>query len=118
MSNGIKFDPSNITVADVVKVYTGRPGCMCGCKGKYRINPAYREAVQADRGSHVTDDEVSLRSCQQAVARLERNADQVRTYERLDNKSCHIETDTNNFTVYLRPSLGRKGQVALAAQTQ
>lgn len=26
---------SELTVADVSKVYSGRPGCGCGCRGKY-----------------------------------------------------------------------------------
>lgn len=26
--------------ADVVRVYSGRPGCACGCRGNYSTNPA------------------------------------------------------------------------------
>lgn len=25
----------NVTAADVAQVYSGKQGCMCGCKGKY-----------------------------------------------------------------------------------
>jgi hypothetical protein len=24
-----------INIADVAKIYSGKPGCMCGCKGRY-----------------------------------------------------------------------------------
>lgn len=29
-----------IDATKVVKVYSGRPGCGCGCRGKYSTNPA------------------------------------------------------------------------------
>lgn len=28
----------DLTPASVVKAYVGKPGCMCGCKGKYYYN--------------------------------------------------------------------------------
>lgn len=27
------------TLANVEKVYSGKPGCMCGCRGKYSYAP-------------------------------------------------------------------------------
>lgn len=30
-----KFDIQSINPGDVVKGYKGKPGCMCGCQGKY-----------------------------------------------------------------------------------
>lgn len=42
----------------VLKVYTGKRGCMCGCEGEYR----YPKAMQAEgtkrRGYSVDDDEI------------------------------------------------------------
>jgi len=28
-----------IEAKDVVRTYSGKPGCMCGCQGKYNENP-------------------------------------------------------------------------------
>jgi len=39
-------------ISNIEKVYSGRYGCMCGCKGKY----TYNEGVGADA------EEVSVRS--------------------------------------------------------
>lgn len=39
-----------LTPADVRAVYSGRPGCMCGCKGKYSVNPIHRAEADKDRG--------------------------------------------------------------------
>jgi hypothetical protein len=27
------------TLANVERVYSGKPGCMCGCRGTYSISP-------------------------------------------------------------------------------
>jgi hypothetical protein len=35
---------------------------MCGCLGKYTVNPAHRDYVGAYRGYDVSDEEVSERS--------------------------------------------------------
>lgn len=28
-----------IEAKDVIRTYSGKPGCMCGCQGKYNENP-------------------------------------------------------------------------------
>ena len=28
-----------IQVTDITQTYSGKPGCMCGCRGKYNNNP-------------------------------------------------------------------------------
>lgn len=50
------MDIQTITPAEVMQVYSGKPGCMCGCKGKYSVNPAHRAAADKDRG-YPHDDE-------------------------------------------------------------
>lgn len=32
--------PFQVTFSQVARVYSGLPGCMCGCRGKYHANPA------------------------------------------------------------------------------
>lgn len=50
-----KFGPSKI----VLKAYSGKPGCACGCLGKYYYQKATQELGTKDRGYKVDDDEVS-----------------------------------------------------------
>lgn len=38
-----------VAVDDVVRVYSGKPGCMCGCKGNYRSNPNHADADKDDK---------------------------------------------------------------------
>jgi hypothetical protein len=33
-----------LTPEDVARVYSGKPGCGCGCRGQYRANPAHAKA--------------------------------------------------------------------------
>jgi xanthine dehydrogenase iron-sulfur cluster and FAD-binding subunit A len=39
-----------ITPKQVQKAYSGKQGCMCGCKGKYSINPAHKAEADVERG--------------------------------------------------------------------
>lgn len=52
----------NINVSNILKVYNGKVGCMCGCLGKYSVPTCNREAASKDRGYAVSDDECSDRS--------------------------------------------------------
>jgi hypothetical protein len=38
------------TVAHIKQVYSGKQGCMCGCLGKYSVNPAFKAQVDRERG--------------------------------------------------------------------
>ena len=43
----------------VIKVYTGKQGCMCGCKGKYRYTSAAQAEGGERRGYEVADSDVN-----------------------------------------------------------
>lgn len=64
----------SVTKNDVTSAYSGRPGCMCGCKGKHSYHPKYRIASGQRRGYKVSDDEVSLRSISYTLNKLQRFA--------------------------------------------
>lgn len=40
----------SLTENDIMKVYSGKPGCMCGCKGIYRVHPLHLAAANKSRG--------------------------------------------------------------------
>jgi hypothetical protein len=39
-----------ITPDMVREVYSGKQGCMCGCLGKYSVNPAHKAEADSERG--------------------------------------------------------------------
>ena len=49
----------SITVEQVSQVYSGRQGCMCGCRGNYSEQPAQKKRVlkllQSDPRSKIED---------------------------------------------------------------
>jgi hypothetical protein len=49
-----------VKLDDVVKVYSGRPRCGCGCCGKYHVNPAHLELANKLRGYDYEPGDVNL----------------------------------------------------------
>jgi hypothetical protein len=54
-------------------VYSGKPGCMCGCRGKYSYASDYKKEGGKERGYDVTDEDVSDRSVKLIVGKLMNN---------------------------------------------
>ena len=52
---------AGVTHKMVLKVYSGRLGCMCGCRGKWRWNPSQRSGEQ-DAIYNLDDNDYSARS--------------------------------------------------------
>jgi hypothetical protein len=65
-----KPKPVLVDLARVRQTYSGRPGCCCGCRGKHRFASKYREGAQAARGYPISDDEVSDRSVDLTVRKI------------------------------------------------
>lgn len=51
-------DVQSLRSSDVMQAYSGRPGCMCGCKGKYFVHSAHRALAAEDCGYAVDDEDV------------------------------------------------------------
>jgi hypothetical protein len=51
----IDIDINTVTTHDILQVYSGRPGCGCGCRGKYRYNPANLEEAKANAGARILE---------------------------------------------------------------
>jgi hypothetical protein len=49
----------NIKIENVMQVYSGKSGCMCGCNGKYKIPTHMREVADKTRGYPHSDEDVS-----------------------------------------------------------
>jgi len=49
-------------ISNIIKVYNGKCGCMCGCNGKYSYVKANQDVGSKDRGYEVRDSECNDRS--------------------------------------------------------
>jgi hypothetical protein len=43
MEDAMKKNIQDLTPADITRAYSGRQGCMCGCKGKYYVSKAVED---------------------------------------------------------------------------
>lgn len=79
----------------VIKVYSGKLGCMCGCKGKWTYSSKYREFGAAQRGYPVLDEDVNDRTVKIIVGKLNRNAD-----TKWDDGIAYYDSDTRTLAAY------------------
>lgn len=88
---------ASVTPDMVRSVYSGRIGCMCGCKGKHRYNPKHQVEASADRGYPVTDEDVSIRSVKNILKKVMGfDSTQVQ-----DGYILHTQVDGRQYAVYL-----------------
>lgn len=72
-----------ITANDIIRTYSGKPGCMCGCQGSYNENP---------------------KSFKAALARMLKTDYKVDFWDSLDEDGgcLYFQTDTRNNVIYFR----------------
>ena len=90
-------DIQSITPDQVVKAYSGRVGCMCGCKGKYSYNPVHQHEGSAERGYTVDDDELNLTSLTRILRRLQAEP----KTELQDGCILHVQVGNRQYAAYL-----------------
>lgn len=76
------------TLANVEKVYSGRLGCMCGCRGKYSYARGCEEGY---------DDQVNERSVKILFNKVMNNP-----AHKVEDNCAFVETDTRNLVVYFK----------------
>lgn len=78
------------TLANVVKVYNGKIGCMCGCNGKYKVATAHREQADKNRGYPYSDEDISDRSVKIIFNKVMKNPNRVEegNYVFVEDKSA------------------------------
>jgi len=69
--------PREIDLAQVATVYSGRPGCCCGCRGKHTAASAHRAWAAKNRGYDFDDDEVSDRQVRRVARIMNEHAGQL-----------------------------------------
>jgi hypothetical protein len=58
-------------ISKVMKVYSGKKGCMCGCLGTYKVASAHVDAANADRGYAYDAEDISDRSVKLIISKIE-----------------------------------------------
>lgn len=101
----------DLTQADVLSVYSGRPGCCCGCRGKHSYASATRDEASAERGYAVADDEVSDRSVATILRKvlsmpelIEDERGPVAPHQQIVGDNISVLTETRQYIVFLRQS--------------
>lgn len=93
--------PISIKVEDVVQVYSGKPGCMCGCNGKHHYAERYRGQGKALTGYDPGDDAFNDRSVAIIVAKLNKLGLPPEFPEtREEYVTVEIQTGKNSWRVY------------------
>ena len=93
-----------LTMGDILKVYAGRPGCACGCNGKYRVTATSRTEADTDRGYPYNDDEVDPRYVTKVLRQVQLNAIETAGEWLIDDGLYYISVEPDPrhvFTVYL-----------------
>lgn len=85
-----------IEISNVVSVYSGRPGCMCGCRGRHSYADRFARVGGERRGYAVRPEEISDRSVKHVVSKL--NAD---PNTRVEDGIAWLDLATRSYAVYL-----------------
>lgn len=101
----------SLTVVQVAQVYSGKPGCACGCNGNYRVNSAYVAQVAKNKGYAVDAEDVNDAQVTRVLNKLKaasRNDDpRVSSWMADDNDEWFsAEIDGRVYTVYTIAYLG------------
>lgn len=89
------------TLQDVMTAYSGRPGCMCGCKGKYSVASEWQVAAGVSRGYAVSPEDVSDVRVKNIWNTIMKNA----VTAEVDADGMYFRTETRMYAVWFAPSL-------------
>ena len=98
--NKIIFEMPEISLDKVITTYNGKPGCMCGCLGKYSYLENTREQASKNRGYKVSDDEINERSVMFIINKLKKEAH--RGIEVTEDYIYYLEIENRCYALYLK----------------
>ena len=82
------------TLANVTKVYSGKPGCMCGCRGKYSYTA---HGAAKDGPGYDVSDSINERSVKLIFNKVMNNPDR-----KVEDGIAFVDTDTRSLVVYFK----------------
>jgi hypothetical protein len=96
---------------EVRKSYTGRHGCMCGCKGVYRIPTHYGIEAANNEAGYAAHDRCSDRGVKAALAKVNAGidwSDEASVQKHLEADNAYVDTETRTAVIYLMPGAYEK----------
>ena len=91
-----------LTTNEVRSVYSGRPGCCCGCRGKHTVNPLFRAEAEQHRGYAVDDNECNAAAVTRILNTIKKHAEQGTAAVETCREYVAAETDSRIWIAYLR----------------
>ena len=79
-----------LTPDAIISAYSGRPGCACGCRGKWRYTSAHQALGGTERGYPVDEDEVSDRGVARVLSNARKSASAAKVS--LEGSTLSVET--------------------------
>jgi len=98
--NKIIFKMPEISLSNVLCSYNGKPGCRCGCLGKYSYLENTRKLASENRGYKITDDEISEQSVKFIINKLNKEAH--KGIEVIENYIYSIDIGNRTYSLYLK----------------
>jgi len=101
---------AQLTKDDVLRSYSGRPGCMCGCLGHYKYNPYLLAEAQADAKADghggLEPGDFSSRSVSIVLGKLQKLVASGAAQAMYDDGGAWVsaQDEAHSYTVYLRGS--------------
>jgi len=102
--------PKRFKTEDILCGYSGKPGCRCGCLGKYYYTQASAEEAGKRRGYPVSEDEISPRMIKKISNIINQNWDKVEVVDDKPESEVILDyldesgsRDGRYYTLYLKP---------------
>lgn len=100
---------NEITIDEVVKTYSGKSGCGCGCRGTYRVNPVHLAFANEKRGFDYSAEEINLATCKLRLNKLQQialeNPEAIQADAQWGGLVCYaFETESHNLWIYTKAS--------------
>ncbi len=110
-----RMDPSqateivkSLTPADILEAYSGRPGCACGCNGRYFVRQAAVAAVTESNGYAPSDEDVKDQVVAHLVKKVQAGASELPYQQDVnEHDKCepgwNVADDLQYVTVVIHP---------------
>jgi len=102
-----------IDINNVISVYSGKQGCMCGCNGNHRYHSIHKDLAAAGRGYDLDDSDISDLAVKRMVNKFNK-AGVVTVDQKIDgtySDYCYIDnndTDRTNVIYFTNGSIANQ----------
>lgn len=90
--------PKEITLEDVFASYNGKPGCMCGCNGKYSYKTSEIDYASKNRGYEVAFKECNDKSVKMMFNKMKK----MTTKFEIGYDYIYTETETRCYMLQIK----------------